>query len=271
MWSLRGWTPASRARHKTGARGCPSVRSPIVGVAIALVAGCILPNGDAPTPYYVDLIAGDPFTDLVIEIDHAPGREPSVGAREHLIGELRNVTSKTRISVKLQASLDDDPDKRWTAADLVALEATTRSTEHKAPVALLHVLYPAGEFVNESVAGITISGTVIGPVVVFLDAIDELQSPLGPIALPREARDEIERATLLHEAGHAMGLVDNGLPMVRDHEDPQSEGHSSNPDSVMYWQVETINGIREAFLHDGAIPAYFDADDRADLRSVGGR
>ena len=247
------------------------MRLPFAVVAIALVAGCALPNGDRPTPYYADLIAGDRFTDLIIEIDYAPGREPSVAAREHLVGELRNVTSKTRVSIKLEASLDDDPEKRWSAADLVALESSMRSTAHKAPFALLHVLYPAGEFVNESVAGITISGTVIGPVTVFLDTIDKLQSPVGPLTLPREARDEVELATLLHEAGHAMGLVNNGLPMVRDHEDKENEGHSSNERSVMYWQVETVNGIREALLDDGTIPAYFDADDRADLRSVGGR
>ena len=181
------------------------------------------------------------------------------------------MTSKVRVSVKLDDSLDEDAEKRWSSQDLIALEQRTRTTAHEAPIAVLHVLYPAGEFENESVAGITISGPVLGPVVVFLDTIDNVESPVGPIALPQQARDEVERATLLHEAGHAMGLVDNGLPMVRDHEDPEHEGHSSNPQSVMYWQVETLSGIREALLHDGAVPAYFDADDRTDMRAAGGR
>lgn len=242
-------------------------------VAIALVlSGCtFLPEAKEERPYYEDLIAGDPFTDLIVEIDHAPGRAPSLAAREHLVGELRNVTSKVRVSVKLEETLDDDPEMRWSARDLVELEERTRTTTHKAPVAVLHVLYPAGEFENESVAGVTVSGPRIGPVTVFLDTIDKLRSPVGPIQVPKQARDEVERATLLHEAGHAMGLVDNGLPMVRDHEDPEHEGHSSNPQSVMYWEVESIAGIREALLHDGTIPAYFDADDRADMRAVGGR
>jgi len=244
----------------------------LIALAFALLlAGCALPGGATPRPYYEELLAAEPFTDLVIEIDHAPGREPSVAAREHLVRELRNVTSKTRVSVKLQETLPNEPAKRWNASELVALEAATRSTEHRAPVAVLHVLYPAGAFENETVAGVTISGTVLGPVVVFLDSIEKLRSPAGPLTLPRGVRDEVERATLLHEAGHAMGLVNNGLPMVRDHEDPAHPGHSSNERSVMYWRVETLAGLREALLQDGGLPLYFDADDRADMRSAGGR
>lgn len=240
-------------------------------LAALVAAGCTFPTGENARPYFEEVLAGAPFTDLVVEIDHAPGREPSVAAQQHLVNELRNVTSKTRISVKLEETLRDDASMRWTVASLLAIEIETRSTEHDAPVAVLHVLYPAGEFENESVAGITISGSTIGPVTVFLDAIDKLSSPVGPVALPRQARDEVERATLLHEAGHAMGLVNNGLPMVRDHMDPEHEGHSRNEHSVMFWQVETLDGIRDALLPGGTIPIYFDADDRADMRAVGGR
>lgn len=247
------------------------MRAPVILIVVALAAGCVIPRGESSSPYYEDLLAGDPFTDLVVEIDHAPGRVPSVVAREHLLAQLRAVTSKERVSVVLEETLRDDATKRWSADDLVKLEAQTRSAEHKAPTAVLHVLYPAGRFENDSVAGVTVGGVVLGPVTVFLDTLNEVGSPVGPLPMPQEARDEIERGTLLHEAGHAMGLVDNGLPMVEDHEDPAHEGHSSNPESVMYWQVESTSGIREALLHDGSVPIYFDEDDRQDVRSAGGR
>jgi predicted Zn-dependent protease len=47
---------------------------------------------------------------------------------------------------------------------------------------------------------------------------------------------ELERAVVLHELGHAVGLVDSGLPMATDHlhrdaRDPG--GHCSNPACVM--------------------------------------
>lgn len=246
---------------------------PAILLALALLlAGCALPNGGDERPYYAELLSAAPFTDLVVEIDHAPGREPSLVAREHLVEELRNVTSKTRVSVRMEQTLRDDGTKRWSFDDLLALELQTRTTAHEAPVAVLHVLYPAGEFENDSVAGITISGNSRVPTIaVFLDTLAELNTPIGPTTPPRALGGEIERSTLLHEAGHAMGLVDNGLPMVRDHEDPAHEGHSDNEASVMFWRVETLAGIREALFHDGVVPTFFDVNDRNDMRSVGGR
>lgn len=247
------------------------MRRVLLLVVALLAAGCTLRPVEEEMPYYQSVLTGAPWTDLVVEIDHAPGYAPSVLAREHLLQELRNVTSKTRVVVRLEETLPDDDARIWNADALVALEKEMRSTVHAEPVALLHVLYPAGRYNVSGVAGVTISGTQLGPVVVFLDTIGEIALDIGVLPQPAPARDEIERATLLHEAGHAMGLVDNGLPMVRDHEASDHEGHSDNPESVMYWVVEQEGGIREALLHDGTISVHFDAADRADMRSVGGR
>lgn len=245
-------------------------RAPYV-VAALLLAGCAVPGQEEPAPYYADVLRADPFAELVVEIDHAPGREPSVAAREHLLEQLRAVTQKTRIGIRVEATLEDEGDKRWSSDELVALEAATRTAEHAAPVAVLHVLYPTGTHTNGDAVGITISSGGVPTVVVFLDKIAEFDVGAGPLPYPAEARTQIEKATLLHEAGHGVGLVDNGLPMVRDHEDPESPGHSSNPESVMSAAVDQLQALREALLHDGSVPQLFDADDRADLRAGGGR
>lgn len=254
------------------------MRGPIAILLVALLAGCALPGDPgAPSYYFEDVLAAAPFTDLVVEIDHAPGRAPSRLAQDHLLAQLRAVTSKPadRISIVLEESLPDEA-RTWTADDLVALERQTRSTQHVAPVAVLHVLYPAGVFTAEDAVGVTISGPVIGPVVVFLDKMDEFRAPIPgvpalPVAYPADARDQMERVTLLHEAGHAMGLVDNGLPMVRPHEDAQSEGHSDNPRSVMTAAVDQLSALQDAFLQRRELPLYFDENDRADMRAAGGR
>lgn len=244
---------------------------PVVLAAWLLVAaGCVAP--DPPRPYHEELLAAAPFSELVIEIDHAPGREPSVAAREHLLEQLRAVTSKSKVSVRVESSLPADDGRRWSSDDLVALEARTRTQAHAAPVAVLHVLYPAGMHANPDAAGITISGQGVATIAVFLDRIAEFDPGAGsPIPYPTTARHEVEKVTLLHEVGHALGLVNNGLPMARDHEDRASPGHSRNPRSVMTAAVEQMSGLREALLRDGTLPSKFDADDRADLRLGGGR
>lgn len=241
-------------------------------VAATILAGCALPSPALPSPYYAEVLQASPFTQLVIEVDHAPGRAPSLAAQEHLLQTMRNITAKASVTMTLEASLPDEA-RTWTADDLVDLETRTRTTRHAAPVAVLHVLYPAGHYEDPGVAGLTVSGPVIGPVTVFRDTIDDIDLglPTGPLPLPTSARDQMERVTLLHEAGHAIGLVDNGLPMVRDHEDKEHDGHSANEASIMWWRFEQAEGLREALLDDGTLPETFDADDRADIRAAGGR
>lgn len=240
-----------------------------------LLAGCTIPKPVPQSLYYRDLLGAEPYTRLVIQVDHAPGYAPSEAAKTHLLMTLKNVTRKSEIVFDVRESLPADARKVWTADELIQLEAATRRTPHEPPTALLHVLYPAGHYENRGSAGVAISGPVLGPVVVFLDVLRDvhLATPLGAVPLPNPdaAVHLLERSTLLHEAGHALGLVNNGLDMVKDREDADHEGHTTNRESVMYYAIATQNGLRELLLRDGSIPDEFDADDRADLRAAGGR
>jgi hypothetical protein len=69
-----------------------------------------------------------------------------------------------------------------------------------------------------------------------------------------------------HEFGHALGLVNNGALMVNAHEDGSHAGHSGNRNSVMYWAVESSNGL--PLFGSNAPPTDFDDNDRADLRAL---
>ena len=43
-----------------------------------------------------------------------------------------------------------------------------------------------------------------------------------------------------HEIGHVIGLVDNGIPMINDHRDPDNSRHDISDESVMYWAYEGV-------------------------------
>lgn len=244
-------------------------------VLALLLAGCSLPKPVSQSLYYRDLLEGEPFTRLVIQVDHAPGYAPSEAAKAHLLMTLKNVTRKGEIVFDVRETLPGDREKVWTAEALVELEATTRRTPHEPPTALMHVIYPAGRYESRGSAGVAISGPVLGPVVVFLDTLRDVHvgTPLGAIPLPNPdaAVHVLERSTLLHEAGHALGLVNNGLGMVTHREDSDHEGHTRNRESVMYYAIATQNGLRELLLQDGSIPDEFDEEDQEDLRAGGGR
>ncbi|MFP5384487.1 MAG: hypothetical protein ACLGHN_00310 [Bacteriovoracia bacterium] len=53
----------------------------------------------------------------------------------------------------------------------------------------------------------------------------------------------VEQATLIHEMGHALGLVNNGIPMIQNHQDVPHGAHCSNPDCVMYYSNEGASNM----------------------------
>jgi hypothetical protein len=72
------------------------------------------------------------------------------------------------------------------------------------------------------------------------------------------------RHVLLHELGHALGLVGEGVPMLRDHMDHAHPGHSASPDSVMYYRVP----MNTQQVVSGDLSDHFDSDDLADLAAA---
>ncbi len=75
----------------------------------------------------------------------------------------------------------------------------------------------------------------------------------------------VERAVLVHELGHLLGLVNLTYQSPIDHEDPEPRGHSSNQASVMFHAIESTL-IGQVF--SGPPPDRFDEADAADLEGL---
>ncbi|MEC9439675.1 MAG: hypothetical protein VYE40_01090 [Myxococcota bacterium] len=83
---------------------------------------------------------------------------------------------------------------------------------------------------REGVLGVSIGNT--GVIAMFKPVIDSTSSP-----------QYVEQTTLVHEFGHAAGLVNNGVDLVHDHQDEEHGKHCSNDDCVMYWANEGASNI----------------------------
>lgn len=82
---------------------------------------------------------------------------------------------------------------------------------------------------NSNIIGFHISNTKV--MAIFKDVIRNSSSQ-------PYVSEYVEQATIVHELGHAFGLVNNGLPMVEAHHDSKNRAHCSNKKCVMYYQNE---------------------------------
>ncbi len=248
----------------------------IVAVAlVALVAGAgclddVLPSGPVgPRDYLRD----SDYTKWVIEVDYAGGERPSDSVLSLLKQSMKDVVNKPGgVEVRLDDQLPRD-ERSWTTDALQVLRDDRQDAETGGETVVTHLAFLAGHSASDNADG-RVLGVAIGhgQVAIFSATVkDSCTSFSLPPCLYSD--DEIFRAVVVHEFGHILGLVDNGIPMVNDHEadscnDQPDRGHSDNPGSVMYCAVETTDFLQAL---SGDLPTEFDADDRADLEAAGGK
>ena len=223
-------------------------------LAASVLPGCsLLDGGVGPKDY----LRGD-YSVWVIEIDHAEGHAPTSIATSALKDRMEELARKDTIEIRTSAVSAGR--STWSVGQIEALSRDTKDADTGGDTVVTHVLYLGGRFEEEGVLGIAIGHDLIA---IFPEAIAAGCTPLRGCAFNEAS---IERAVLVHEFGHAIGLVDRGVGMVNDHEDDAHPKHSDNPNSVMYWAVETAGGIAGI----DRIPTTFDTNDKLDVCRAGG-
>jgi hypothetical protein len=208
-------------------------------------------------------VSSERFKKLIVEVDYAEGyrpRDSAISLLQQRINERLDkpggVTFEQRAFAATRSTYSND--------DLRALEQETRDHTTGGDTIVLRVLY-----VNGGHASDTNQGRVLGvqfartAVAIFKNTVDTSGGLLG---VNFNAAD-VERAVLIHEFGHAIGLVNNGLPMIVNREDADHPKHSTNRDSVMFWAIENTSGLP---LLD-RIANNFDQHDIQDIRAAGGK
>ena len=188
------------------------------------------------------------FTKVSIEIDYETGKQPHTGlilgfgdtfdlsqtnldrifagqkelVLPRVVGDMENVGTIA--------------DEELTNADLLALAEMHRDQADTATTKTYYVLFVSGHYADASgplpgVLGVSIGSS--GVVAMFKDVIGTTNIP----ALPNVVH-YVEQSTLIHELGHSIGFVDNGVPMVADHKDGVHGAHCTNDRCVMYYLNE---------------------------------
>ena len=190
---------------------------------------------------------------LVVEIDWQRSAEPSSSARDHLLATLRQVTGG---DVSL-ADGTEIPGERevWTSQDLRATAAAHRTQYSRQGELAMYVLSVNGRYEDEGALGVAHRASEFA---MFPRQIGRLSGLLG-------GRAAMERAVMVHEAGHLLCLVNIGYTSAFDREDPEHPKHSSDRGSVMHWAIDT-SAVGQLF--NGPPPDSFSDQDLADLEGL---
>lgn len=108
-------------------------------------------------------------------------------------------------------------------------------------------------------------------IAIFKQVIEDNCGAAGLGILTEAGCAAAELAICVHEVGHVIGLVDNGLPMITLHEDPEHPGHDISRDCVMYWAYEgdaLISRVADDLLNTGSSALDFDAECLQDIAAV---
>ena len=239
----------------------------VLAAAVAVLAtGCTTVAFPSPDNgvHLPEAMLGPLSDTILVEVAAVAGRNPSPGTLDHLRTTLANVTGKAVVIagptvIPAQGGgYDEDDLERIHLAHGFFADGKGFLDGHRV---VLHVLYLDGRMAGDDDGHRTLGRTLLsqGVVAIFRDTYSSAHRVTNGTKVPAMA--EIDRHVLLHEVGHTLGLVGNGVPQVRDHMAPDHPGHSRYPESVMYFHPPMTPDQRVS----GPVAVAFDVDDLADL------
>ena len=192
---------------------------------------------------------------IVVEVFYEPGAEPYVGSTVNgmpywkILEDNLKAIFKYRSSVPVivvpkdmttMTSIPTQNKTSWTADDIVNLNKSYKQASATSTEAHFYLYFLNGNSSDSNnIIAESINGTpVIG---VFKSVI----AASGGYVTQRY----VEQSTLVHEMGHALGFVNNGVPMTTNYQDTAHGDHSINQNCVMYWQNEGTADLKNFVAH----------------------
>lgn len=149
----------------------------------------------------------------------------------------------------------------WSVNQLLDLVPKYRKKSSDFQSTSFFIVYVRGQLADApGVIAVTISGVLgIGPPVIFVfkDMIDQF-SGISPDKVKKA-----EQMTLTHELGHALGLVNAGIPLYSSHQDTEHGNHCSEDTCGMFWALSDT----KVDNFNPASPLIFGQECRDDIRN----
>ena len=192
------------------------------------------------------------------EVFYEEGAEPYAGYRLNgkprwglfinnssslLKADQRNISLDIPKTLGEMKKLSASGKSSWTGEEIYNLVEAQKTSTNSSDGGVIHIVFLNGNFkqgeeIKSGVLGVHLTDTTV--VAIFKDKIKDIQQSQGnTVAL------FTEQSVLVHEFGHAMGLVNNGIPLQSQHHDSEHGAHCTLQSCVMYYQNEGASDLQQ--------------------------
>lgn len=186
-----------------------------------------------------DILADDIFTKAVIEIVYVTGFEPTAAAISNFLDFAESRIHKPEgITLEMREIASPSQDI-YTIEDIRNIEIANR-TQYTANNRLaIWALFIDGQSSND-----TNNSAVLGTAywnTSFVIYEETIVNQTTGVFTPDQSL--VENSVINHEFAHILGLTNLGTPMVEDHEDDENPKHCNVESCLMFFSLETSNGL----------------------------
>ncbi|WP_435414098.1 membrane metalloprotease [Polaribacter aestuariivivens] len=212
-----------------------------------------------------DLLSNTFFKKLVVEIGYIEGFKPSQTAINNFKSFIESRINKSEGIEFITKQIPATGKTTYTINEIDEIEK-----QHRTQYNLGNKIAVWALFVNGKSSGDTNTKATLGSAyfntsfVIYQETINGFSdSAFEP------NRTVLETSVINHEFGHILGLTNLGTELQSDHEDPQNPKHCIEEDCLMFFALETGQGMVN-MLSGGQVPT-LDAQCLADLKANGGK
>lgn len=214
----------------------------------------------SPGASALDFLTDDDFDHLTVEIQYMSGYRPTDVALDNLQTFLEQRLNKSSVTIAEPKVIPALGQNSYSASQIRELEHEYRQVYPEENHLAAYFIVLDGEWDVSNVLGIAYYNTSMA---LFGKTIEDTSDGLF-----QYRRSDIETTVMNHEVGHIIGLVNNGVEMQTDHQDPDHGAHCDEQSCLMYYAVRTTDFFANVF--DGNIPELDEAC-IMDLQMAGGK
>jgi hypothetical protein len=219
-----------------------------------------------------EILSNNTFNKLLVEIAYVEGFRPTSTAMTDFVSFLKQHSFKQDIELVYE-ELPSPNEEKLTLDEIFDLEKKNRTVYNDGSTLAIYIYFadaPSEDDIEEEEL-VTLGAVYLNTsMVIYEDTIRTLASKSSLVSV-----GDVETATLNHEFGHLLGLVDLGSTPVNEHEDVDAENHCNVDGCLMRAELQFGAGMKK-MLENRASKGIADAPGLGpecilDLQDNGGR